>query len=68
MEATEKVTDRRGRVRVVSKAPYTLECKLCGRRWRPKINASGRIERWGMMCPNPTCVFHGERRRRKRQQ
>lgn len=66
MEVTGRPVDRRVRVRVVDKAPYTLECKACGRRWRPALGKNGRIKRYEMMCPNPACAYHGERRRRKK--
>jgi hypothetical protein len=63
MQATEtdqRYADRRGRVRVVNRRNYTVECKLCGARWQPVLNANGRVVRWGLRCPNPKCKYHDD--------
>ena len=57
MQAKQQL-DRRSRIRVVNKAPYTLECKLCAGRWQPAINPNGRVRRWSLRCPNPNCEYH----------
>lgn len=62
MEATRatqhEYADRRRRLRVVNRRDYTVQCKACGRRWRPTFNANGRVVRGGLRCPNPQCEFH----------
>lgn len=63
MEATQatqyEYADRRRRLRVVNRRNYTVQCKACGKRWRPALNANGRVVRGGLRCPNPSCEFHG---------
>ena len=56
----DRYVDRRARVRVVNKAPYTVECKRCGRRWQPEIGEGGRVRRWALRCPNSKCTYHDD--------